>query len=138
MKSRTIIVLLSLISLAGFAIIPAGDSEAVSSETHAVLWLYGEDGTLVTTLTVTEGKDLRHALNGVMATTPHWRDILTGYEYPMDKLVTHDLMLRASTEIPPQEPVPEPENHDLFYLGIAAVVIIAAMVGINAWWNRRP
>lgn len=70
MKSRTIFVILSLVSLAGFAIIPAGDSEAVSSETHAVIWLYGEDGTLVTTLTVTEGKDLRHALNGVMATTP--------------------------------------------------------------------
>ena len=138
MKSRTTLVILSLISLAGFAIIPAGDSEAVSSETHAVLWLYSEDGTLVTTLTVTEGKDLRHALNGTMATTPHWRDILTGYEYPMDKLVTHDLMLRASTEIPPQEPTPAPPNHDLLYLGVATVVIIAALLGINVWRNRRP
>ena len=136
MRCRTII--FTLIALAGFAIIPVGDADADPGETHAVLWLYSESGTLVTTLVVTEGQDLRHALNGTMATTPHWRDILTGYEYPMDKLVTHDLMLRASTEIPPQEPVPEPENHDLLYLGIAAVVIIAVMFGINAWYNRRP
>ena len=136
MRCRTII--FTLIALTGFAIIPVGDADADPGETHAVLWLYSESGTLVTTLVVTEGQNLRHALNGTMATTPHWRDVLTGYEYPMDKLVTHDLMLRASSEIPPQEPAPEPENHDLLYLGIAAVVIIAAMFGINAWWNRRP
>lgn len=136
MRCRTIFVI--LIALAGFAIIPVGEADAEPGETHAVLWLYSESGTLVTTLVVTEGQDLRHALNGTLATTPHWRDILTGYEYPMDKLVTHDLMLRASSEIPPQEPVPAPANHDLLYLGIGAAVLIGIIIAVGMIRGRRP
>lgn len=136
MRCRTI--LFTLIALAGFAIIPVGDADADPGETHAVIWLYSESGTLVTTLVVTEGQDLRHALNGTMATTPHWRDVLTGYEYPMDKLVTHDLMLRASSEIPPQEPVPAPANHDLIYLAVGAVGLIGVIIAVGKMQGRRP
>ena len=51
------------------------------------------------------------------------------------------MTLRVSGVQPPQEIVAEEKkeaNHDLLYLEIAVAVVIAALLGINVWRNRRP
>ena len=51
------------------------------------------------------------------------------------------MTLRISGVQPPQEIVTEEKkeaNHDILYLEIIAAVVIAALIGINVWRNRRP
>lgn len=127
-------ILVGMLAVVGLAIMPiaADDSDAEEQKYHAVVWFYYESGSgLWGTATVEVGQTLNEALNGSYSWIGHWVDISTGYEFPKDKAITKDTMLRASTEVPPQEPVPEPPDYTLWYLG--SLIIILLMIPVCSY-----
>lgn len=132
--------LVGLLAVVGLAIMPiaADDSDAEEQKYHVVVWLYSEGGsTVYTTLSVEVGQTLGDALGGLSYGARHWVDISTGYEFPKDKAITKDTMLRASTEVPPQEPVPEPPDYTMIYFGIGVAVILAVIILLGKFWPKR-
>lgn len=118
------------VALAGLVWFPAIAEES-DAEYSVVVWFYSEDGSaLFFTRTATPGDTLAEVLNGSL-TSYHWVDLATGYEYPKEKPITKDTMLRASTDVPPQEPVSEPADYSMLavWLVLAGVV---AFIGLNA------
>ena len=133
-------ILVGMLAVVGLALLPiaADDSDAEEQKHHAVVWFYYEDGSgLWGTATVEVGQTLNEALNGNYSWIGHWVDISTGYEYPKDKEIAKDTMLRASAEVPPQEPVPEPPDYTMIYFGIAVAVILAVIILLGKCWPKR-
>ena len=126
-----IITALTIISVPAIA----DDSEA---EYQAVVWFYTEDGTaLYFTRTAAPGTTLGEVLNGSLGAVAHWVDVSTGYEFHKDEAITKDLILRASTDEPPQEPRPEPRDYTGTAVWIILGVLVAGVLIRTAWVYMR-
>ena len=122
----------AMLMLTAVGVVLADCSDA---EYHCVVWLYTEDGT---TLYSTESVNVGQTLTDIGAPgwVAHWVDVSTGYEFPKDKAITKDMILRASTDTPPQDPATHPMDMTLIGLG-AIIAILVAFIAFNAVRSYR-